>query len=73
MSEAKNLPETIECVVCGKELIMERYMGMYPDEETPPDCIHTIHNVELPPFWVYCPCGHYMKNIPKAVAPIPGS
>lgn len=35
MSEEGNFPEIVECVACGKDLIRERYMGMYPDEDTP--------------------------------------
>ena len=34
MSEEGNFPEIVECVACGKDLIRERYMGMYPDEDT---------------------------------------
>jgi hypothetical protein len=34
---------------------MERSMGMYPDEETPNDCIHTIHNLDLPPLFRLLP------------------
>ena len=67
MSESKDFPETIPCVACGKELITERYMGMYPENATPNNCIHTLHNLDLPPFSAYGPYGHFMKNIPKAI------
>ena len=35
MSEEGNFPGIVEGVACGKDLIRERYMGMYPDEDTP--------------------------------------